>query len=68
MYISVENYKGMYLNGKDAEALRDEIEKLRREIAKVKNKLESPANSYNVRMLSADADAVNVTRDIFLVL
>ena len=60
MYISVENYKGMYLNGKDAEALRDEIEKLRREIAKVKNKLESPANSYNVRMLSADADAVNV--------
>ena len=68
MYISVENYKGMYLNGKDAEALRDEIEKLRREIAKVKNKLESPANSYNVRMFSADADAVNVTRDIFLVL
>lgn len=47
MYISVENYEEIYLKGKDSETVLEEIEKIRREIAKAKTKLESPANVYD---------------------
>lgn len=59
MYISVDNYKEMYLLGKSASAVTEEIEKIRREIAKVKNKLESPANAHDARSYSTENTAID---------
>lgn len=62
MYISVENYREMYLKGKDSKVVLDEIEKIRHEIAKIKNKLESPVNSYNSYTHSSEIASIDVFR------
>ena len=59
MYISVENYREKYLVGKDITALTEEIGKLRREIMKVKNKLESPAGAYDLRSYATESAAID---------
>lgn len=47
MYISVDDYRETYLEGREVASVLEEIEKIRREIAKIKKKLESPANVYD---------------------
>ncbi len=63
MYISVENYREMYLNGKDAKTVLGEIEKIRREMAKIKAKLESPANAYDSYTYASDCALIDVLSD-----
>ena len=63
MYISVDNYREMYLAGKDAPSVLEEIEKIRREIAKIKTKLESPANIYNSRAYPSEISAVEIYKE-----
>ena len=63
MYISVNNYKEKYLVGKSAAAISDEIVKLRREILKVKNKLESPAGAYDFRSYSNESTAIDIYKE-----
>ena len=65
MYISVDNYRQMYLDGKDKEIILEEIVKIRHEIAKAKNKLESPANEYDNRSYPLERGVVDVCRDYF---
>ncbi len=61
MYISVENYEEMYLKGKDRDTVLEEIFKIRREIAKAKAKLESPANVYD--SYPEQTDVIEVCRN-----
>lgn len=60
MYISVDSYREMYLLGKDFKTVNEEIEKIRREIAKTKKKLESPANLYDLRTRLTEGVAIEV--------
>ena len=60
MYISVENYKEMYLNGKDAAAVAEEIQKIRRQIARAKEKLESPANVYDSYANESETSVIDI--------
>lgn len=62
MYISVDSYREMYLDGKDVKAITEEIEKIRREIAKTKNKLESPANVYDSRLYPSQGSVIDIYR------
>lgn len=62
MYISVEKYEEMYLLGKSPAQLSDEINKIRREIARAKNKLESPANVYDNYAYPGETSAIDVYR------
>ena len=52
----------MYLKGKDAKNVLGEIEKIRREMAKIKAKLESPANAYDVYTYTSDCALIEVLR------
>lgn len=62
MYISVEKYEEMYLKGKSTAQLSDEINKIRREIARAKNKLESPANVYDNYAYPEQTSAIDIYR------
>ena len=65
MYISVKSYEEKYLAGKDVSALNDEINKLRREIARSKSKLESPVTVRNISM-ARDIGAIDVYRSYLM--
>lgn len=60
MYISVDDYREMYLSGRDASSVLEEIEKIRREISKVKAKLESPANVYEGNDYNSGSSQIEV--------
>ena len=65
MYISTENYEQMYLKDKDEKTIALEVEKLRREIDRVKTKLESPAYVRDSLAYPPESAVIDVYREYF---
>ena len=62
MYISVESYEEMYLKEKEESEVSSEVEKLRREIAKLKKKMEAPSYIYEEKSFPNDIDVIGIYR------
>ena len=60
MYISLDNYREIYLKGKSVDQVLDQIEKIRHEISKTKAKLESPANAGNRLAYPSESSVIDV--------
>lgn len=65
MYISTDKYEEMYLKGRSESELEAEVEKLRREIERLKMKVESPAYSFDPHQLPSDAATISIYRMYF---
>ena len=66
MYISVDVYEEMYLENKGADTVFSEVNKLRREIARLKNKMESPTYTVDSKKVPSDLETVGIYREYLL--
>ena len=62
MYISTANYEEMYLKGKSEEEVFLELSKIRREMERLKNKMESPTYSPDIHLVPSDMATVGIYR------
>jgi len=56
MLLGKDIYRDMYLDGKDAQAVRGEIKKLKSEIERLKYKMESPSYPYETHPFPTERD------------
>ena len=63
MFISADYYQELYLNEKDENAVLAEVEKIRKEIGKLKNKMESPSYAYEMHPYPSEAETVSKYRE-----
>ena len=63
MFISAQCYEELYLDGKDEKAIFAEVEKIRREIAKLKQKMESPSYRAEIHPYPSEGDTVAKYRE-----
>ena len=62
MFITVDDYEAMYLKERCEDEILAEVKKLRREIAKIKRKAESPSFMHDAKEFPTAADKVAVYR------
>ena len=63
MFISAQCYEELYLDGKDEKAILAEVEKIRKEIAKLKQKMESPSYRAEIHPYPSEGDTVAKYRE-----
>ncbi|MBQ7332996.1 MAG: hypothetical protein IJW38_01435 [Clostridia bacterium] len=62
MLLSAETYRDMYLEGKDESSVKEEAVKLRREIARLKYKMESPSYPFETHPFPSEYDQLSACR------
>ena len=63
MFISADCYYEIYLKGKDEKTVGAEVEKLRREIARLKAKMESPAYATEIHPYPSEITEISKYRE-----
>ncbi len=63
MLLNAECYRDLYLDGKDEATVLDEIKKLRKEISRLKHKMESPSYPFEEHPFPSERDQLSACRN-----